>query len=102
MRIPTDTSVVYSIIPLIGTFPEPLRTEVRHAFASSLRLVWLMLVGVASVGLFVSLFMKGLPLHTSVDESWGLQERSNDQDREKAKLGNESARYQNVVYLSNY
>lgn len=53
---------------------EPLRTEVRNAFAGSLQTLWRVSIGLSGLGLLVSLGMKGLPLHTAVDGNWGLKE----------------------------
>lgn len=72
--------MAYSIIPVLGNVEEPLRGLVREAFAESLRVVWRVMVGVAGAGLAVSLFMKGLPLHTQVDERWGMERGERDAD----------------------
>lgn len=66
--------MAYSIIPLIPTLDEPFRTSVRVAFADSLRVYWEVLIGVAAAGLAASLLMKALPLHTSLDKDWGLND----------------------------
>ncbi|TFY81266.1 hypothetical protein EWM64_g2741 [Hericium alpestre] len=71
---PQGTAVAYSVIPVIPSLDEPLRSEVRAAFAGALRVLWQVLIGFGGLGLLVSLGMKGLPLHTSVDRNWGLNE----------------------------
>ena len=73
VNFPQGTAIAYSIIPLIRTLPEPLKTEIRVAFAESLRVVWQVLIGISAVGLIASLAMKRLPLHTEVDEKWGIE-----------------------------
>lgn len=73
-KFPQGTSVAYSIIPIIPTLDEPLRTEVRVAFAEALKRFWWVLFGVGCAGLAASLLMKALPLHTALDEDWGLNE----------------------------
>lgn len=73
-EFPQGTAVAYSIIPLIDSLQEPLKTQVREAFAGSLRVQWQVLIGIGGMGLLVSLVMKCLPLHTDVDENWGLKE----------------------------
>ena len=73
-QLPGGVSIAYSVIPVIRDLPEPLKTNVRHAFADSLRVYWQVLIGVSGAGLVTSLLMKGLPLHTKVDENWGLHE----------------------------
>jgi len=47
---------------------------VRDAFASSLRVVWQVMIGVGVLGLMASLAMEHLPLHTSIDEKWGISD----------------------------
>lgn len=41
------------------------------AFAEALQVVWEVLAGISALGFVVSLAMKHLPLHTSVDKDWG-------------------------------
>ncbi|KAJ7053137.1 iron permease [Mycena amicta] len=71
-KFPGGVAIAYSIIPVIRTLEEPLRTEVRVGFADSLKVVWWTAAGIAGLGLCTSLLMKHYPLHTSVDEKWGL------------------------------
>ncbi|KAJ6470866.1 iron permease [Mycena sanguinolenta] len=71
---PGRVEIAYSTIPLIRTLPEPLRSEVRKAFAQALRKVWLVATGIACLGFLASLFMKAYPLHTSVDGNWGMED----------------------------
>ncbi|KZT12007.1 iron permease [Laetiporus sulphureus 93-53] len=73
-RYPDISQVTYTTITQIRSLPEPLKNEVRVAFASSLRVVWLVLVGMSVLGLVVSFLMRGLPLHTDLDQHWGVQE----------------------------
>lgn len=73
-QFPQGTSVAYSIIPLIPSLQDPLRTQVREAFAAALKRFWWVLFGVGCAGLAASLLMEGLPLHAALDEDWGLNE----------------------------
>lgn len=75
-QFPSGAALAYSAIPTIPTLEEPLRTEVRQAFAESIRVIWQVLTGISGLGLLCSLPMKGLPLHTQVDENWGLEEEN--------------------------
>lgn len=74
-QFPEGIAVAYSIIPVIKTLDEPLRTQVHEAFADSLRVVWQVMIGIAGLGFFTSLFMRSLPLHTQVDEQWGMEQQ---------------------------
>ncbi|KAI0083281.1 iron permease [Irpex rosettiformis] len=73
-QFPSGAALAYASIPAISKLPEPLRTEVRTAFAESIRVIWQVLTGIAGMGFLSSLAMKGLPLHTQVDERWGIED----------------------------
>lgn len=72
-QVPGGISLAYALIPIIPTLEEPFKTEVRTAFAESIKVIWEVMIGIAGMGLLASLFMKGLPLHTEVDRQWALQ-----------------------------
>ncbi|KAG8946147.1 hypothetical protein FRC04_012002 [Tulasnella sp. 424] len=67
--------ITYAAIPQIPGLPEPMRTEVRVAFASSLRVIWLTMIGLCGLGLICALGMKELKMHEVTDEDWGMEER---------------------------
>ncbi|KAI0772152.1 Mfs1.2 [Irpex lacteus] len=73
----SGAALAYASIPAIASLEEPLRSEVRNAFAESLRVIWQVLIGIAAMGMLSSLMMKALPLHTQVDERWGIEEDVN-------------------------
>ncbi|KIM76367.1 hypothetical protein PILCRDRAFT_826363 [Piloderma croceum F 1598] len=77
---PQGTAIAYKVIPLLSSLEEPLKTEVRDAFASSLRVVWQVMIGVGALGLIASLAMEHLPLHTSIDEKWGIADSEHKQN----------------------
>ncbi|KAJ7191888.1 iron permease [Mycena pura] len=72
-EFPQGAAIAYSIIPLIRTLPEPLKSEIQVAFGKSLSVVWQVLIGVSSIGLLLSLLMRRLPLHTDLDKKWGIE-----------------------------
>lgn len=76
-QFPGGVSIAYSIIPVIPTLEEPIKSEIRGAFADSLIVLWQVMIAIAGLGLLSSLFMEGLPLHTQMDENWGITD--NDQ-----------------------
>ena len=49
-----------------------MRSIVRVAFAESVIVIWQVLIGIAGIGFLACAGMKALPLHTQVDERWGL------------------------------
>lgn len=65
---------------------EPLRTQVRAAFANSLEVVWQVMIGLAGLGFLVSFGVESLTLSTEADEKWGLEENPTKAvDEEKAR-----------------
>ena len=83
-QFPGGVEIAYAAIPVIGTLPEPLRTQVRVAFADSIDVIWQVMVGVAGLGLFSVLLMKEIPMHTDKDETYGLsagQEKVQDEEK---------------------
>ncbi|KAL5513681.1 hypothetical protein ACEPAH_4080 [Sanghuangporus vaninii] len=64
-EFPEGTSVAFSIVPVIQGLEEPFRTQVRVAFADSLRVLWEVLIGIGALGLLSSFLMKGLSLRGS-------------------------------------
>ncbi len=67
-QFPQGTAIAYSIIPLVPSLEEPLKSTVQVAFADSLKVLWQVLIGVAGLGFVSCALMKGLPLHTSLSE----------------------------------
>ncbi|CAK5262653.1 unnamed protein product [Mycena citricolor] len=73
-QFPPHFEIAYSAIPAIGLLEEPLRSEVRAAFAGSMDVIWRVMIGVCGLGLLFALFMKEVPMSTDVDERYALQE----------------------------
>ncbi|KAF7367019.1 Iron permease [Mycena sanguinolenta] len=67
-QFPGGVEIAYSIIPVIRTLPEPLRSDVRKAFAQALKT------------------SMPYPLHTSVDRNWGMEDGQNNAAEEVAKV----------------
>lgn len=74
-QFPQGVTIAYAIIPLIRELPQPLQAEVRAAFAKGLSELWRIHIGISGAGFLISLLMKGLPLHTQVDEQWELEKK---------------------------
>ncbi|ORY63676.1 iron permease [Leucosporidium creatinivorum] len=70
-----SSEIAFSAIPLISGLAEPLRTEVRAAFANSIQTIWQVMIGLAGLGFLVAFAMRSLPLTSEVDENWGLAEK---------------------------
>lgn len=84
------TSVAYSIVPVIPTLEEPLRTQVRVAFADSLRILWFVMIGIGGLGLLSSLMMRGLSLKRETDEKVEHSAQEGSGDSESVKDQKES------------
>ncbi|KAL0569152.1 hypothetical protein V5O48_012826 [Marasmius crinis-equi] len=90
---PQGVSVAYAAIPKINEIDDPVvQAAVRESFASSLRVLWEALIGIAGIGALASLFMRGLALHKVKDEKWATKPviRSNRSQEEK-EAGNPSS-----------
>ncbi|KAF7289718.1 MFS general substrate transporter [Mycena indigotica] len=74
---PQGTEIAYAAIPLIKTLPPDLAQATREAFASALSVVWLVMIGIAGLGLLTSLLMKHLTLHGETNEKWGVDDKNN-------------------------
>ncbi|KAF7357230.1 MFS domain-containing protein [Mycena sanguinolenta] len=74
-QFPPNLEIAYAAIPLIRQLEEPLRTQVRAAFADSMAVIWQTMIGFAGLGLIMSLLMKEVPMATTVDETYALKEK---------------------------
>ncbi|THU84977.1 MFS general substrate transporter [Dendrothele bispora CBS 962.96] len=55
---PGDSDIAFAAIPAISSLPEGLKTEVRHAFARSIAVIWQTMIGICGLGLLGSFLMK--------------------------------------------
>ncbi|KAF9459239.1 MFS multidrug transporter [Collybia nuda] len=74
-QFPGGVDIVYSIIPTISSLHEPTRSEVRHAFAESLKPIWYTITALVVFAFLVSLLMADVPLQNVVDKRWALEEK---------------------------
>ncbi|CAD6588200.1 MAG: hypothetical protein CYPHOPRED_004288, partial [Cyphobasidiales sp. Tagirdzhanova-0007] len=81
--LPGGPSSAYSAIPNISGLQEPLRTVVRVGFADSIRVVFIVCIGICGLGLICSLFIKALTLHADTDEAWGMDETEKEKEKTK-------------------
>ena len=73
--VPEGVQIAYAVIPTISHLPEPLRTQVRAAFADSIRLIWHVMIGISGLGFISCALMGEVPLQVSMDDSWGLKQK---------------------------
>ncbi|KAK0482589.1 major facilitator superfamily domain-containing protein [Armillaria novae-zelandiae] len=85
---PPGREIAYAAIPHIPSLAEPLQTEVRVAFAASMKVVWQTMVGIAGAGFLFSLLMREVEMVGVVDETYALQappeKKTANRDIEKA------------------
>lgn len=72
---------MYALIPELSNLPPQTLSEVRAAFADSLAVLWRVLAAISGAGFLVSLFMRGLPLHNTLDANWTLKNENSEVDR---------------------
>ncbi|KAH9951826.1 MFS general substrate transporter [Amylocystis lapponica] len=71
-QFPEGSEIAYAAIPQIGALPEPLRTEVRAAFAASMAVIWQTMIGIGGLGLLTLFLLREVQMHEHTDESFGL------------------------------
>ncbi|KAJ7809511.1 iron permease [Mycena olivaceomarginata] len=74
-QFPPGFEIAYAAIPVIHQLDPPLRNEVRAAFADSMAVIWQTMIGIAGLGLLLSLLMKEVPMGTTVDKTYTLKEK---------------------------
>ncbi|KAG8991622.1 hypothetical protein FRB90_001277 [Tulasnella sp. 427] len=79
--------IAYAVIPQIPGLPEPVKTEVRDAFAASFRPIWLTMVALSVLGLLCVVGMQELVMHKRTDDEWGMegQEQEKPAERDSAR-----------------
>ncbi|KAJ7482822.1 major facilitator superfamily domain-containing protein [Mycena galericulata] len=64
--------IAYAAIPAIRALEEPLKSEVRTAFAESMRVVWRTMIGISGAGLLTCVLLTEVPMVQHTDETYGL------------------------------
>lgn len=72
-QFPGGSEIAFSAIPFVAGLEEPLRSQVRGAFAGSLGVMWKVMAGIAGMGLLSTLLMKELPMNTETDDKWAIE-----------------------------
>jgi len=78
-----EAEIAYAIVPKISGLPEPLQTEVRKAFASSLQTLWRVLVAISGAGILCSCLIREIKMPQIVDDQWGMKDEGANEDEEK-------------------
>lgn len=92
-QFPQGVEIAFAAIPVVKELPEPIRSEVREAFAGSMSLIWLVMMGISVLGLFTVALLKEIPMTESTDETYALEARAKKADIESIsdKASEESA-----------
>ncbi|KAF9072607.1 iron permease [Rhodocollybia butyracea] len=75
-QFPAGAQIAYSAIPLIKDLDEPLRTEVRVAFATSMAVIWKTMIGISGLGVLTLAFLKEVPMAKHKHEAFALVQES--------------------------
>lgn len=67
--------IAYAVIPMVGTLEEPLRGQVRDAFAGSVAVIWKVMIGGSVAGFLCVFGMKEIKMAEVTDEDWGMADR---------------------------
>ncbi|KAI8969890.1 iron permease [Trametes punicea] len=84
-QFPEGVEIAYAAIPIIHTLDEPLRNEVRVAFASSMAVVWKAMLGFSAGGVLTLLMLREVPMQKFTDEKYGLKAGEQVQDQERGQ-----------------
>lgn len=80
--LPQGVDIGFAIIPHIALMPEPLKSQVQHAFHTSVHRVWVVLLCTCGAGLMSVSLMRDIPLQSTTDERWGIVDKD-----EQSRLG---------------
>ncbi|KAI1785125.1 iron permease [Ganoderma leucocontextum] len=80
-QFPQGVQIAYAIIPTISGLPEPLKGQVRAAFAQSTQLIWRVMIGISGAGLLSVFLMRELKLRQDRDAQWGLQDENENEKK---------------------
>lgn len=72
-QFPEGTQIAYAAIPVLHKLPNPLQLEVREAFATSMTVIWKVMIGISGLGLLTLPLLREVPMNQSTDENFGLE-----------------------------
>ena len=85
-QFPGGYEIAYAAIPVIKTLDEPLRTEVREAFARSMVVIWRVMIGIAGAGALTVPLLREIKMHVVTEEKYGLKESDQEKKDDGEKL----------------
>ncbi|KAI0750013.1 iron permease [Daedaleopsis nitida] len=84
--LPLGVEISYAVIPQIHNLAEPLKHQVRDAFAESLNVLWEVMIAVSGIGFLTAWLMRQIPMQEVSDENWGLNDSKEKATRESADV----------------
>ncbi|RPD58543.1 MFS general substrate transporter [Lentinus tigrinus ALCF2SS1-6] len=81
--------LAHAAIPLIAGLADPLRRQVRVAFADSLKLVWDVMLGVSALGMLPGVLMREVRMERVTDDRYGLRTGSGSEVQAHAQSSEE-------------
>ncbi|KAK7687772.1 hypothetical protein QCA50_008991 [Cerrena zonata] len=79
----TGAEIAFAIIPVINTFEEPLKTQIKEAIAPSMSIIWKTMIGISGTGLITLVFLGEVPMNACTDENYGLEVKAREEKRGK-------------------
>ena len=73
-QFPGGVEIAYAAIPIVKGLPEPLKDEVRVAFADSMITIWRTMIGISALGVVSVFFMEEIDMRVTMDDRFGLTE----------------------------
>ena len=84
-QFPSGVDISYAIIPIIKTLGEPLRTQVKRAYAEAMANLWRTNIGLGGLGLLLALLIRNIPLRITTDQNWDMTTAENRKKRTTEK-----------------
>lgn len=72
--VPGRSDLVYYLVGQLPTLDPTTREGVQQAYASALRVMWLVLVGIAALALGCALLTRPMALHAETEGTWTMTE----------------------------
>ncbi|OCH96313.1 iron permease [Obba rivulosa] len=76
-QFPSGQELAFAAIPSINNLPEPLRDEVRAAFAKSMSIIWKSMIGICALGFISLLLLQEVEMKVEKDNTFGLDHKNN-------------------------
>lgn len=88
---PNGVEIAYAAIPAIRALDEPLKGEVKAAFASSMSVIWKVMIGIAGLGLVSVALLEEVPMKKDTDRRFGLADSDQGAQRDLECVANAQA-----------